>query len=158
MTGNFAFFYEIFGGMARGSWSSSSGSFFSRILLWWMKLEALESPFCWLTHPCMHGVAMKPPEFGCLCQHLDVLSVSQRWRSCGSFQLSEGCCFHGTCHHSHGLVLDSGVLFSSCFGGCRCCCNSISQDWSDSSNIEFLEYFLVCAQLCSRKLLHQCQP
>ena len=112
---------------------------------------------CWLVHPCMHGAAMQPLEFGCLCQHLDVLSVSQRWRSCGSFQLSEGCCFHGTCHHSHGVVLDSGVLFSSCFGGCRCCCHSISQDWSDSSNIEFLEYFLVCAQLCSRKLLHQCQ-
>ena len=44
MTVDFAFFQEgteIFGGMARGLWSSNLGSLFSRILLWWMKLDLL---------------------------------------------------------------------------------------------------------------------
>ena len=42
------------GGMAWGSWSSTTGSFFSRILLWWMKLDLLSIRFVgWLGLACM---------------------------------------------------------------------------------------------------------
>lgn len=39
----------------------------------------LESALGWMLHTVMHGVVCEPFEFGSLGQHLDVLSVFQRW-------------------------------------------------------------------------------